>query len=128
VVTVDNGTGAPPASLLATIAAVVNAVRPVGTRFAVQGPVVVVANVSLTLSLATGAQSAAAIAAVTNAIASYIEALPVGASLPYSRLVQLAYDASAAVVNVTDLTLNGAAADIVPPIFGVVRTGTISVG
>lgn len=128
VVTVDNGTGAPPASLLATIAAVVNAVRPVGTRFAVQGPVVVVANVSLTLSLATGAQSAAAIAAVTNAIASYIEALPVGASLPYSRLVQLAYDASAAVVNVRDLTLNGAAADIVPPIFGVVRTGTISVG
>jgi phage-related baseplate assembly protein len=127
VVTVDNGTGAPPAGLLASVAAAVNAVRPVGTRFAVQGPVVVNANISMTLTLAPGAQAQFVIATVSNAISAYIEALPVGAGLPYSRLAQIAYDASSAVVNVTDTIVNGATADLVPPLFGAVRVGTVSV-
>jgi uncharacterized phage protein gp47/JayE len=127
VVTVDNGTGMPPASLLAVVAEAVNAVRPVGTRFAVQGPVVVSADLSLTLTLAPGAQAPVVVAAVNNAIAAYIEALPVGALLPYSRLSQIAYDASGSVTNVTDMVLNGATADLVPPLFGAVRVGTISV-
>ncbi|MBW4036363.1 MAG: baseplate protein [Proteobacteria bacterium] len=127
VVTVDNGTGAPPAGLLASIAAAVNAVRPVGTRFAVQGPVVVNADVSMTLTLAPGAQAPVVIAAVSDAISAYIESLPVGAGLPYSRLAQIAYDASSAVVNVTDTVLNGTTADLVPPLFGAVRVGTVSV-
>ncbi len=127
VVTVDNGTGAPPAGLLASIAAAVNAVRPVGTRFAVQGPVVVNADVSMTLTLAPGAQAPVVIAAVSDAIFAYIESLPVGAGLPYSRLAQIAYDASSAVVNVTDTVLNGTTADLVPPLFGAVRVGTVSV-
>lgn len=127
VVTVDNGTGAPPASLLATVARAVDLVRPVGTRFAVQGPVVVTANVSLTLTLAPGSQAQAVIAAVNDALGLYIESLPVGASLPYSRLVQLAYDASSSVTNVTGTVLNGSTADLVVPLFGAVRAGTISV-
>ena len=40
VVTVDDGTGGPSASLLATVQQAVDAIRPVGTSFAVQGPVV----------------------------------------------------------------------------------------
>lgn len=127
IVTVDNGTGAPPASLLATVQQAVDAVRPVGTRFAVQGPVVTTANVSLTLTLVQNAISQTVIGAVTNAIGAYIASLPVGAPLPHSKLVQIAYDASSAVVNVTDTLLNGSAADLVPPLFGVVRAGTISV-
>ncbi|MDD2878003.1 MAG: baseplate J/gp47 family protein [Acidiphilium sp.] len=127
VVTVDNGTGAPPASLLATVAQAVNAVRPIGTRFAVQGPVVVVADVAMTLALTQNAQSQVVIGAVNDALAAYIESLPVGAGLPYSRLAQIAYDASNTVINVTDTMLNGTMADLVPPLFGAVRVGTISV-
>jgi uncharacterized phage protein gp47/JayE len=127
VVTVDNGTGVPPAGLLATIAQAVNAVRPVGTRFAVQGPIVVAVELSMALTLAPGAQAPAVVSIVNDALAAYIEALPVGASLPYSRLAQIAYDASASVINVTDIVLNGATVDLVPPLFGVVRVGTISV-
>jgi phage-related baseplate assembly protein len=127
VVTVDNGTGAPSAGLLASIAAAVNAVRPVGTRFSVQGPVVVNADVSMTLTLVPGTQAPVVIAAVSDAISAYFESLPVGAGLPYSRLAQIAYDASSAVVNVTDTVLNGTTADLVPPLFGAVRVGTVSV-
>lgn len=127
VVTVDDGSGAPPASLLATIQQAVDAVRPVGTRFAVQGPVVTRADVSLSLGLTAGAQAQAAVGAVTEAIGGYIQGLPVGATLPYSKLLQLAYDASGAVVNVTGALLNGGTADLVPSSFGVVRAGTIGV-
>lgn len=127
VVTVDDGTGVPSASLIATVAQAVNSVRPVGTRFAVQGPVVVAANVSMTLSMASGAQTQVVVAAVNDALAAYIDALPVGASLPYSRLVQVAYDASSAVINVTGTLLNGGTEDLVPPLFGAVLVGTISV-
>lgn len=127
VVTVDDGTGNPPASLLATVQQAVNAVRPVGSSFAVQGPVVVPANVALTLVTANSAVHAAAIARVAAAIENYIAALPVGATLSYTRLAQLAYDASGAVTNISTLLLNGGAADLVPPLFGAVRAGTVTV-
>ncbi|MGC9269004.1 baseplate J/gp47 family protein [Acidiphilium sp.] len=127
IVTVDNGTGAPPAGLLSTVAQAVNAVRPIGTRFAVQGPVVVNADISMTLTLAPGTQTQVVIAAVNDALANYVESMSVEATLPYSRLAQIAYDTSTAVTNVTSILLNGGSADLVPPLFGVVRIGTITV-
>jgi hypothetical protein len=58
---------------------------------------------------------------------AYIASLPIGGTLSYTRLAQLAYDASASVTNLSGLLLNGAAADLAPPVFGVVRAGTVSV-
>ncbi len=128
VVTVDDGSGHPPASLLGTVQQAVDAVRPVGTSFAVQGPVVAPADVAVTLITAAGASShTAAIAAVATAIETYIASLPVGATLSYTRLAQLAYTASGAVNNLSGLLLNGGAMDLVPPLFGVVRAGTVTV-
>ena len=110
VVTVDDGSGSPPASLLASIQAAVDAVRPIGSIFAVNGPTRLPADVALTLVLTQGADSATAIEAVSSAITAFINALPVGAGLPYTRLAQLAYDASPAIVNVSGLLLQGATA------------------
>ena len=127
VVTVDDGTGAPPVTLLQTVQEAVDAIRPVGTSFAVQGPVVVLANISVTLVTALGAQHAAAIAAVAGAFEVYIAALPIGAVLSYTKLAQLAYEAAGSVTNLTGLLLNGGTADVVPPLFGVVRSGIVTV-
>ena len=44
-VTVDDGSGAPPAALIAAITAAVDRVRPVGTQFAVQPATVSLANI-----------------------------------------------------------------------------------
>jgi hypothetical protein len=52
----------------------------------------------------------------------------VGGALRFTRLAQLAYDASASVVNVTAVTLNGGTADLDPGPAGVVRPGAIVVG
>jgi len=127
VVTVDDGTGSPAAGLLATVQQAVDAVRPVGTSFAVQGPVVEAANVAVTLVTSSPAAHAGAIASVAAAIEAYIAGLPVGATLSYTRLAQLAYDASGAVTNISTLLLNGGTADLVPPLFGVVRAGAVAV-
>ena len=81
--------------------------RPVGSIFAVVAPTRLVANIAFTLTLSAGSNSATAIASVNAAITTFVNTLPVGASLPYSRLAQLAYDASPAVTNVTGLTLQG---------------------
>lgn len=127
VVTVDDGSGDPPASLLTTVQQAVDAIRPVGSSFAVQGPVVSTANIALTLTTTAAASHPAAVAAAATAIEAYIAGLPVGATLSYTRLAQLAYDAATTITNVSGLLLNGAATDLVPPVFGVVRVGTVTV-
>ncbi len=53
--------------------------------------------------------------------------LAIGATLNYTRLAQLAYDASSSIINLSGLELNGGTADLEPGLFGVVRAGTISV-
>jgi uncharacterized phage protein gp47/JayE len=127
IVTVDDGSGHPPASLLSVVQQTVNAVRPVGSSFGVQGPVVSFADVSMTLTTAAGASHPAAVAAVAAAIETYIAGLGVGATLCYTRLAQLAYDASSAVTNVSAVLLNGGTVDLVPPAFGAVVAGTVAV-
>lgn len=128
VVTVDDGSGAPPVSLLSVVQQAVDAVRPVGSSFAVQGPVVALANISLSLTTSGGSLHNIAIAAVASAIETYIASLGIGDSLNYTRLAQEAYGASAIVTNVSNVLLNGGIADLAPPLFGVVRAGTVTVG
>ncbi|MDE1896273.1 MAG: baseplate J/gp47 family protein [Rhodospirillales bacterium] len=127
VVTVDDGTGDPSANLLATVQQAVDAIRPVGTSFAVQGPVVTLANISMTLMTDAPADHAQAVAAVATAIEAYVGALPVGGALSYTRLAQLAYDGASTVTNISGLLLNGATADLNPGSFGAVRAGVITV-
>ena len=127
VVTVDDGSGNPPASLLSVVQQAVDAVRPVGSSFAVQGPAVLLANVSLSTTTLPGASHAAAVAIVVDAIETYIANLGVGATLNYTRLAQLSYTASGSVTNISTVLLNGATADLAPPLFGVIRTGTVAV-
>ena len=117
-VTVDDGTGAPGAALLAAAGAAIEAVRPVGSSYAVRGPLVVPANV--VLHLAGGSP-----ALVQAAVIGYLQGLPLGAGLALSRLVQLAHDADPAVASVSGVTINGLAVDLVVPVQGLVRPGSI---
>ena len=52
VVTVDDGSGTPSATLLATVATAIEAVRPVGSTYAVRPPTTVQAAISLTVAVA----------------------------------------------------------------------------
>ena len=127
VVTVDNGTGAPPASLLDAVGTAIEAVRPLGSVWTVVPPVVTIADVAMSIATAPTAVHANVTAAVQAAMSAFVDALPVGAALPWSRLTQVAYDASPSVLNVTAVLLNGATADIAPGAGGVVKSGSVVV-
>jgi uncharacterized phage protein gp47/JayE len=127
VVTIDDGSGYPSSSLLATAAAAIEAVRPVGSTFAVQPPTVVTANLSVLLTVPSGTMKPPVIAAVATALQAYIDAIPIGASLPLTKVAQVAYAAHPAVVNVGALSINEGTADLTPPASGVIKAGVIAV-
>lgn len=127
VVTVDDGTGAPSAELLSQAASAIEAVRPVGTSFAVQPPVVTTVSVAMVITTAADAAHVAVAASVQLAITAHLSRLGIGETMPWSRLAQLAYGASSAVVNVTGVLLAGGTADVSPGAAGVARPGSIIV-
>jgi uncharacterized phage protein gp47/JayE len=127
VVTVDDGSGSPSTTLLSTVLTAIDAVRPVGSIFSVQPPTVLTANVSLTITVPSGTTKAPVQALVGSAIGSYINGLTIGAALPLTRLAQIAYAASPAVVNVGALSANGSASDITVAATCVVKAGIIAV-
>jgi len=127
VVTVDDGSGAPSAALIAAVAAAVETVRPVGSSFGVLPPTVVAATISLSIAVNSGAVHSVVAGQVAAAIAGYVNALPIGVGLPWSRVAQLAYQASSEVSNVTSVLVNGAFADLAPTASGVVKAASVTV-
>jgi len=125
--TVDDGSGDPPASLLTAISTALEAVRPLGSSFSVQPPTVLRPTVTMTIATAPGANHAAIVSEVTAALSAALSAMPIGGVLAFSRLAAIAYAADSAVTNVTGVSLNGGTADLVPRASGLVRPGTITV-
>ena len=124
-ITIDDGSGAPPAPILADVLNAVEAVRPVGVQFAVQPPQLILASITLAIEVSDLARPAAQ-AAITSALNDYITTLGIAAPLRLSRIAALAYAAAPAIANVSALTINGAG-DLVPSGFGVIRPGAIAV-
>lgn len=124
---INDGTGSPGSILLNSASNAIDAVRPFTSTFGVFAPVVVTANVAMTITTASGYIHGTVVAEVTTAITTYINALTLGQPLTYSRLTQLAYDASPGVTNVTGVTLNGATADLAATAKQTILAGTVSV-
>jgi hypothetical protein len=111
-VVVDDGSGAPPASTISAAQSAVDAVRALGISIAVYRPVVISANVAMSITTAPGYTHSDVIALVVNALTQNINTLGLGNSLPYTQLMRWAYQASPGVTNVTGVTLNGGTADL----------------
>ena len=124
-VTLDDGTGSPSAALLATVFTAIDAIRPVGTSFAVVPPATVPATVSVAITAQPGYRQATLIAQVSAALTSYIDGLGIGVALPYTRLAQVSY--LPGVANVQNVLLNGNMADIGGGPSQVVRATTVIV-
>lgn len=124
---IDDGSGAPSSTLLNTVGNAVEVVRPLCSSFAIFPPSVLTANISMALATAPGYTHSAVVTQVIAAITEYVNTLIVGADLPYSRLSQLAYDASPGVQNVTGITLNGGVSDLITTAQQVIKCGAISV-
>lgn len=124
-VTVDDGSGDPPSTLLDAVYAAIDLVRPVGSTFTVVGPSDLTADITFVLTTNPTTNKPNLIGPVTTAIDAYINALPVGATLPFTMLAVVIYCVDPSITNVTSLQINSAAADIVPTQGQVVKAGTV---
>lgn len=127
-VVVDDGSGVPTSTFLSTVANAIDAVRPLCSSFGVFAPIVVSASVAMTCAIAPGYDATATKALVADVIKTYINSLRLGQTLTYSRLAQIAYDASPGVTNVTGITLNGGAADLAATAKQVIKWSSVTVG
>lgn len=126
-VVVDDGSGAPSAGFINAVSSAIETVRAITTRFGVYTPVIVPVAVSLAVTLAAGYDTVATRAQVQAAIQNYINALALGQTLTYTRLAQVAYDASPGVNNVTAMQLNGGSADVAVTARQVLKFSTVTV-
>lgn len=126
VVTVDDGSGDPPQTLLNAVATQVQAYRAIGTFAVVTPPIVTTAVIVMSIAVDTGTDANAAIATVIKAVTAYINSLGVGVVLPFLKVAQIAFDSSPHITSVQHLSINGDVFDIDPGKFGVVKVGTIS--
>lgn len=126
-VVVDDGTGTPSAGFLSSVNNAVDAYRGFTIRFGIYAPVVVSANVVMTITTAAGYDHAATVATVTTAISDYLSTLEIGETLSYTRLAQVAYDAADGITNVSGVTLNGGTSDLSATNKQIIKPGTITV-
>ena len=127
VVTIDDGSGSPSAGLIADVSSAIEAVRPIGSTYMVRPVSAMIVTIAMTVVVVPGADHAAVAAAVADAVLKYVDQLTIGTPLPWSRLAQVAYQASPQVANVTGVLLNGGTADVVPPAWGVVKSAPVVV-
>lgn len=121
---IDDGSGTPPASLVANVQAAINAVRGftiLGLATAVTG---VIATIVLSVRVAAGFNTVAVEAAVANAVAAAVNASAVGGTLYVVSTIERAALAVAGVVSVQPgvTTINGVGADLAVTGFQKVKT------
>lgn len=126
----DDGSGAPPLSLLNSIYAAVDAVRAFSVQPFVTGPSQVIATISLTVRIVTGATAATVITAVQNAVAAAVNELAPGDTLYVSTVWQAAVSVASVAAVGPVITINGAQADLIPTPEQEARTtvGDVTVG
>lgn len=124
---VDDGTGNPNSTFLNKVGSAIEAVRPIGSTYGVFGPTTVNAIVGMTITTSAGYLHSAVVTVVATALTNYINSLPIGAPLPFTILANIAYDASPGVINVTGISLNGLASDLIVTNAQVIKAGTIGV-
>ncbi len=127
-VTVDDGTGYPSASLLNAAATAIENTRAAGVRYGVFAPIVLSVTVSFSIKAATGYDANTLAGLAGNAVTAYVNALPLGQSLAYTKLAQIAYEASPGILNVDLLFLNGAKQDVGATPKNVIKVSTVAVG
>lgn len=122
----DNGTGAPPPSFIAQVAAAIEATRGESITYGVFPPTILNATIAMVLITASGTVHATVVAAVVAALNAQVNALPIGATLPYNLLASIAF-AVPGVTNVTGITLNAGTTDLVPTAQQIIKLVTASV-
>lgn len=123
---IDDGSGAPPDSLVTRVGQAIEAVRGFTIQYGVFKTIVLTANVNMQIDAATGYDPNAVAANVSLALTTFINGLGLGNSLPYTQLAAIAYGIPG-VVNVMNVTLNSSLSDLEADQRHTILAGTITV-
>ena len=126
-VIVDDGSGSPSAAFLDQVATAIEAVRGFTISFGVFGPQIDSVAIGMTVQIEAGFDVPTVTAAVSSSLTAYIDGLALGTPLRLTRLAQVAYNASSGVTDVSNVLINGAAADVIPDFQHLVHAGAVTV-
>jgi uncharacterized phage protein gp47/JayE len=112
-IVVDDGTGSLTDSLFNSLSLAIQAVRPLGTTFSIQPPQIVQVQVSLSVQIPATLSATVTQSTLQAAIESYIINLSIGSPLSLTRISQLGYQTEPQIINISNVTLNGAATDLI---------------
>jgi uncharacterized phage protein gp47/JayE len=124
---VDDGSGAPTTGLLTAASLAVDTTRAAGTSYGVYAPTVVHMDVTAGITTVADADHAAAIADVVAALTAFLNTLPIGAPVYWSRVWQVVQDASEDILEVVGPTLNGGTVDVMLTFSQVAKARTLTV-
>lgn len=108
----DDGTGSPPAGLTLLLQQNVEAVRSAGVSFSLAPAFPVVVSIFFSTIFAQGYNKTALLGNLAIALETYINSIPVGQNLVFTRLYQVIYENAPGLVEAYDLLINGVAADL----------------
>jgi uncharacterized phage protein gp47/JayE len=110
---VDDGSGLLGDALFQSLSTAIAAVRPIGTTISIQPPRVVQVEVGLSMQYPPELSISEIELQLRSLIEDYVNKLPIGGTLSVTRISQQAYQAEPDIVNISNVTLNGLAADLV---------------
>jgi hypothetical protein len=125
-VTVDDGSGAIPNSLVTAASVAANNVVAAGISIGVTAASKLTASVNMTITTATGYTHSTVVGQVALALTAYINGVGLGNLVSYMQLASVAF-AIPGVTDVTSVTLNGGTSDLVPTSSQTYKALTIAV-
>lgn len=125
---IDDGSGDVSDAVIDEVYAAIDDVRPAAVSIQVVRPKVVRPPVAMTVSVNSAGDLPTIQTTISTNIAAYLNGLTIGESASYSRLIQIAYASSAAVTNVSGVTLAGGTVDLPATTGTAYRAGTVTFG
>lgn len=123
---IDDTTGTPPDSLVTAVNNAISAVRGLAIKWGVYKTVPITVTITANLLIDPAYDATQLVAAAVTALQTYIKNLEPGDSLEYTKLPNVMYVVSQGILNINNLLVNGATADITPTAVQSVKPGTIT--
>lgn len=121
---IDDGSGDPPQELKDKVTSAMNATRAFTIRPAVFGPDPITVNISFSLEVSPGTDETTLTTQLKTALINYINALPFASTLFYTKIIEIIYNVSSAILNVTALLVNSGTADLTSQNYQIFLTST----
>lgn len=124
---IDDGEGSASGPLIANVEAAIEAVRGFTIAYSVYDPIAFPIDFIVTVTNDGSVSDDSLETTVTQALETYITSSGFDALFPYSKIPEIVYDSSAAIINVTSYTQNAGTTDITLTGRNIATVGDITV-